>query len=76
MTQNFAFMETFGKMDKFGTDVLILLFNTSILLPVHVCWVSENSADLDQMSCSAVSNLGLHCLLRPVVRIRRVSTVI
>ena len=31
------------------------------------CWLSGNSADLfDQTSHSVVSDLGLHCLLRPV----------
>ena len=33
-----------------------------------------NSVDLDEMPHSAASHLGLHCLLRPIVRIHMVNT--
>ena len=48
---------------------LIFLFNKFILLPVSECNMAEwvaNSIDPDQMLHSAVSDLGLHCLLRSV----------
>ena len=35
-----------------------------------------NSVDPDQMSQNAASDLGLHCLLRPSLQIRRVMTVL
>ena len=66
-------------MDTFGALFLMLLFNKSILIPMSVCKIAlsvANSVDPDQTSRSAASDLGLHYLLRPVFRIRRVSTII
>ena len=41
----------------------------SILLPVNVfkiCWMSCKCLDTDQTPCCVASDLGLHCLIRPV----------
>ena len=61
--------EILDKFDKFGTLFLIPLLNKSRLLPVNMCkiagWVA-NRVDPDQMLHSAASDLGLHCLLRPI----------
>ena len=68
------------KFDKFGisylpiiftlrTFYLILLFNKSILLPLNMYKIVgsvANIVDPDQMPQNVASDLGLHCLLRPV----------
>ena len=63
---NFHSWEILDKFDKF-LSLFLTLFNKFILLPVNVRkiagWVA-NSVDPDQMLCSAVSDLGLHCLLQ------------
>ena len=61
--------ESLDKFDMSGTLFLVLLFNKSILPPVNVCKIAglvANSVDPDQTPRSAASDLGLHCLLRPV----------
>ena len=70
----YHFLGKFRKVDEFGipylsqifaslTLYLKILFNC-ILLPMNV-WVA-NSVDPDQTPRSAASDLGLHCLLKPV----------
>ena len=80
LTKNVIFVEILGKFDKFRIpyftldshtpySFLILLFNKSILLSISVCKIAirvANTVDPDQTSRSVASDLGLHCLLRPV----------
>ena len=69
-------------LPKIFTDLtlyVILLFNKSNLLPVKMCEIVgclANSVEPNQIPRSAVSDLGLHCLLSLSVRIHRVLTVI
>ena len=61
--------EIVDKFDKFGTVFQIRFFNKSIVIPENVCKIARcvaNSVDPDQTPRSAVSDLGLHCLLRSV----------
>ena len=49
--------------------ILFLKFEQSILLPVNISKIlldEWQSVQTNQMSYSALSGLGLHCLLRPV----------
>ena len=69
--------EFLDKFDESGTLSIWWVWDTfhytslnkSILLPVNVCKIAgweANSVDLDQTPRSAASDLGLHCLPRPV----------